>query len=231
MSAPAACSPVREPSRNASANTPTGASRSTQCTITSSASAIAWKKPTSRARASGSIRVTAKPKATAKTTSGSIAPSAAACTGFTGTMPCHHAAAAVAVGTSPALTLRNAAAEPASTGHADRISGNRSAASAAEAVSSAIISPSARAASPPVPTVSEAEAMPVITSAKTSGTIPIRSALSHSPPTGSAMPCATGSSAPPVSRSTAPQASPPSSARSIFRVLLIAAAARALREG
>ena len=76
-----------------------------------------------------------------------------------------------------------------------------------------------------------AATQPVITSAKTSGTIPIRSALSHSPPTGSAMPCATGSSAPPVSRSTAPQASPPSSARSIFRVLLIAAAARALREG
>src|SRR3546814_17032835 len=78
--------PERAHTARISANTPAGAAHSTQRTITIMASAMAWKKSTIFDRWSAPIRVRAKPKNSANTTSGSIALCAAAAIALLGIM-------------------------------------------------------------------------------------------------------------------------------------------------
>ena len=78
--------PERAHTDRISANTPSGAAHSTQRTITIIASAIAWKNSISSARRAGAIRVNAKPRNSANTTSGSIALCAAAMIALFGTI-------------------------------------------------------------------------------------------------------------------------------------------------
>ncbi len=63
---------------NASANTPSGAAHNTQRTMVTMTSASVWNKSTAWARRRASTRVSAKPNSSAHTTSGNIAPCAAA---------------------------------------------------------------------------------------------------------------------------------------------------------
>ena len=69
-----------------SANTPIGAASNIQRTITIMVSAMPWQKPMTCARRSSCTRVRANPKNSANTTTGSIAPCAAAMMALLGTM-------------------------------------------------------------------------------------------------------------------------------------------------
>ncbi len=84
-SAPAALRPSRAASGTASANTPIGASCSTQRTSVIDVSRMLSKTRTTAERRCASMRVIAMPNAIAKMINGSMAPSAAALIGFAGT--------------------------------------------------------------------------------------------------------------------------------------------------
>ena len=75
------------------------------------------------------------------------------------------------------------------------------------------MTPSARAATPPARAALAVDAMPVMSSDTTSGTIVMRSPSSHMPPKGSATDTMCGVSAPPDRASPAPSARPTTSAR------------------
>ena len=87
-SRPAAPRPAWRPTPSASANTPIGATSSTQCTITTIASAMAPKKPVNALRCGAGNFVAAKPNRIANTTSARIALSAAAAMMFGGSSCC-----------------------------------------------------------------------------------------------------------------------------------------------
>ena len=110
---PSACSmpsPARAVSASTSAKIPTGATHSTQRTITIIASLIDLKKSTTWVRLASSMRVRAKPKNSAKVTSGSIAPAAAAATALLGTIAVSALAQPPVVCGNSASWPRNAAA-------------------------------------------------------------------------------------------------------------------------
>src|SRR5690242_18097838 len=192
-SAPMAAKPSRATSGSDSANTPNGARTSTQRTRRSIASAMPRKNPTTGSRCSGAIASNAIPNTTANTTSGNIAPSAAARTGFGGTRSTSHCNAAGArreasapAGVTNALPARacNVAIDAESIVTWAKTGGAMSAPTRPERQRNPNATSSAR---PPTRAirVASAPAMPTMTSDTTSGITVIRIALTNSDPNGS----------------------------------------------
>ena len=162
---------------------------STQSITTIIASASAAKKPVIRDLGSGSSLVSANAKMPVKMISGRIASFAAAAIGLVGTIARRKSTNG---GTSPTLAVvvsafLSASADSAGIGISDRNSGVRIAPITADNVISATIHASVRPATTPALAASAVCAMPVTSSATTSGTIVMRSPFSHRLPTGSAM--------------------------------------------
>src|SRR5690606_37067746 len=181
--------PARAQTARISAKTPNGAAHSTQRTTTIIASAIAWKKPTMRSRWTGSIRVRAKPKNSANTTSGSIALSAAAAIALLGTIATSESAQLAGATAAPPLPAApdSAWARSGSGVTSDSAAGATIAVKAAAPARISRNTMIARRATRPELAASLAVFTPTITSASTSGTTVICSALSHSLPNGCTM--------------------------------------------
>ena len=169
-----------------SAKTPSGATQSTQRTMTIMASAMDWKNSIMRARRCVSMRVRAKPKNRANTTSGSIALCAAAAMALLGMTvanqsPSPTGAAGMA---SVAIDARRWAMSAGSRGRNESAIGATMAANAAPVPSSKANATMARRAVRPEAAASLAALTPTTTRASTSGTTVICRALSQSRPIG-----------------------------------------------
>ena len=180
--------PPRAVTSNASANTPTGATHSTQPMITSSASATPLKNSPISAARLPSMRRSASAKNRAKTTTGTTAPCAAEAMGLAGTSArklCSRGgrsgilALPVRSAASPVTVQLLNSAEPSATPNT------------AEANRSTMNTTSARRATPVAPPAPSPVPMPTTISAKTSGMIAIRRPSSQMPPAA----CKTGSTA------------------------------------
>ena len=185
---PSACSmprPARAVSASTRAKIPTGAAHSTQCTITIMASLTALSRPTTCARGAASMRVRAKPKNSAKVTSGNIAEAAAAAKALLGTRATSASAQPPDGVAMSSAWPRRAAATAGSGCSIDSASGASTAVIAAAAVSRITNDTIACRATRPECAASLAWLMPTTTSANTSGTTVICRALSHSLPNGS----------------------------------------------
>src|SRR5688572_7124082 len=195
-----------------SANTPRGATLSTQPTITSMVCAIERSSSTSGARCAAGRRVSAKPTMSAKSTSGTIASPAAAAIAFDGSRFASCSASPGTAGADAPSTGSRASGLTGPPGHSEYTAGAASAVAAATATSNATKSPSARLVARPAAAALLASATPTMTRETTRGTTVIRSALSHSAPTGDAIAasCAAKSSPASVDRTPTriPSASP-----------------------
>ena len=198
---PSACSmpmPERAVSASTSAKMPTGATHSTQPTITIIASLMVLKKPTTCARGAASMRVSANPKNSANVTSGSIAPAAAAATALLGMIAVSALAQPPVTAGSSASWPRRAAATAGSGCSIDKAIGASTAVMIAAAVNNTRKMMMALRATRPDWATSVAWFTPTITSDSTSGTTVICSALIHNFPNGSTipatLPASTGSS-------------------------------------
>ena len=211
---PAARNPACRPTPNASANTPSGAITSTQCTITTIASAMALKKLVNAARCAAARRVAANPNRTAKITSARIALSAAAAMMFGGSrawMPSCQPPATAATSPPCGAAATKSAAVFGSSGHAARSPSDSTTASPADANSNTRNQVAACVARRPVANASETPAMADTSIANTSGPTVMRSALSHSVPMVAIRSLAPLMIAPPSLGSSAPAASPAAS--------------------
>src|SRR5580692_1457682 len=187
---PARPAAPRAASGRISANTPTGARATTQRTSCSIASHRASKNPTSRSREAGGVRVIASASRIVNTTSGSIAPVAAAAMGFCGTSdvsqlakPFPASAAVIWPAAAAAPSGSGARTEPVAGRSAKRVIAagmNRSAVTASCTTKMAIVRPPIR----PIDARFLVDAIPVISRETTSGITVIRIAFTQSVPTG-----------------------------------------------
>ena len=186
-------------------------------TSLSVASASALKKLVSRPRGSAGRRVTAKANTPVKMISGKIWSLAPAKTGLVGTIERRKSAKG---GTGPAGSTvvrasRSAAADSAGIGAIARKSGVRIAPITAENAMMATIQASARPATAPALAAAAVCAIPVTSSATSSGTIVIRRPFSQSVPIGSATFAAPAAKPGTQAKAVMPSASPAPSARRI----------------
>ncbi len=164
-----------------------------------------------RSRWSSGRRVSATPSATKNTTSGSIAVSAAAAITLSATSDSMNAPSP-GTGCAGCSAASAAAARPG-IGNASSSAGIANAVSTVPIASTAKNVSSVRRATGPARAVAIICAIPVTSSAATSGTIVICSPRSHSEPTGPAIAAAAGSAGPPDS--TQPSPSPAISAAKV----------------
>src|SRR5690606_14433450 len=210
-SAPSTAKPTRAQTASTSANTPSGATHSTQRTTWIMVSAMACTSSSRRARRSGSMRVVAKPKNSANTTSGSMALAAAAASALLGMTVVIHSAkegARPMAAPSAPMARRNASTSAWSRGTSDSRPGAITAVKLPEASSRMANTAMARRAVRPEAAASAAEVTPSTTSAATSGTTVICRALSQSRPTGWARSAARAPSAGSVQARTRPALAP-----------------------
>src|SRR5690349_14856024 len=218
-SAPIATTPSRATSGNVSAKTPNGASTRIRRTSRNMASATPRKKRTTGSRYSEGVDNNAMPKATANTTSGNIAPSAAARTGFAGTKSTIHcksvgarrAASAAEVPKADAARERSAVT---ATGSIERRANTGGATIAPTNPERQRNARAMRRARPPTRAilVASAPAIPTITSETTSGTTVMRIAFTKSVPNGSMMATTRSIVAEPARLSKRPNSNPATSA-------------------
>ncbi len=217
--APIAEKPRRAARASASAKTPTGAVHRIHCTSVMAASRIASNTRTTVARRSPDKPATARPKASVKTMRGSIAPSAAARTGFAGTRSINHCAkpgirrtlSAVAVAVCDALAC-SAACAPGSMSKRPRIGGASRAAKIAPA--NRVTRNSAIARTPTLPSAAGfgVDAIPATRLPTTSGMTVMRIALMNNVPIGSIHLATLDSVAFPLDETRRPSPSPATSA-------------------
>src|SRR6185312_9566473 len=224
--------PDRADTEKISAKTPSGASASTQRTMTIMASAMVWKKSSSNLRRSGITRIKAKPRNRANTTSGSMALCAAAMMALLGmialtaSVQSSGAACAVAVVAAWSRVARSAG----SCGNRENTPGATAAVNNAPPVNSTMKTTMARRATRPDAAASDAVLTPITINANTSGTTVICSPLSHNMPMGcttcAACAAVTGSYAASNNPLAAPSASPSSTREVAFILILMPAPSR-----
>ena len=204
---------------SASANTPTGAAASTHPTITSMASLTPLKNPTMAARSGGVRRATASASTRVNTTSGSIAPSAAARMGFAGIVSMIRwvsvGSCCTAVTVDDAAVVADARSRSVTSGvNGIRASSGGAIASAMSPATTSRITNVTSARTPRRPSDREPMpvATPVISTETTSGTTVIRIALTHRLPNGSMIPTSRSANGLEVAATMLPSRKPAASA-------------------